>query len=158
MPNHSRNMSSSISVPVFYQFQCLDASFYYPILSPLKRVASGKSIKDLQRIRFLSFTVLSFNYLVSLMCFTGLQVLWTGGCDMEIGGLNSDKSGIACSFRPGVRGIRWALEEVDAEPIGRLFWTVVGPVPTLDACFVLCFDFSCIFRPSSYKWAILVQF
>ncbi|KAF7132311.1 hypothetical protein RHSIM_Rhsim09G0019100 [Rhododendron simsii] len=42
------------------------------------------------------------------------KVLWTGGCDMEvpkgswsgskeIGGLNCDKSGIACSFRPGVK-------------------------------------------------------
>ncbi|KAF7132829.1 hypothetical protein RHSIM_Rhsim09G0019900 [Rhododendron simsii] len=68
---------------------------------------------------------------------SSISVLWTGGCDMEfpkgswsgskeIGGLNSDKSGITSSFRPQVRGIRWALEEVDAEPIGRLFWTVVG--------------------------------
>ncbi|KAG5530651.1 hypothetical protein RHGRI_025573 [Rhododendron griersonianum] len=176
---------------VFYQFPCLDASFYYSILSPLKSVVSGKTIKVLQknqvslinRLRIhgceMEFPEGSWSVAVEiggLNCDpkkekmlvsvrTGITairralkevnaepaeksirmvVLWTGGCDMEfpkgswsgskeIGGLNSDKSGIACSFRPGVRGIRWVLEEVDAEPIGRLFWTVVGPVPTLDA-------------------------
>ncbi|KAI8537426.1 hypothetical protein RHMOL_Rhmol09G0023000 [Rhododendron molle] len=77
LPCHVQSMA-----PVFYQFPCLDASFYYPILSPLKRVASGKSVKDLQSISF-----------------SHLQVLWTGGCAMEfpkgswsgskeIGGLN----------------------------------------------------------------------
>ncbi|KAG5529848.1 hypothetical protein RHGRI_013017 [Rhododendron griersonianum] len=38
---------------VFYQFPCLDASFYYSILSPLKSVVSGKFFK---RIKFLSLT------------------------------------------------------------------------------------------------------
>ncbi|KAF7115922.1 hypothetical protein RHSIM_RhsimUnG0045100 [Rhododendron simsii] len=46
---------------VSYYLSCLDTSFYYPILSPLKSVVSGKTTEDLQRIRFLSLTVGEFN-------------------------------------------------------------------------------------------------
>ncbi|KAG5530887.1 hypothetical protein RHGRI_025739 [Rhododendron griersonianum] len=87
---------------------------------------------------------------------SSIRVLWTDECEMEfpkgpwsvakeIGGLNSyqenEKSEFACSSRPGVTGVRWALEEVDAEPTGRLFLTVVGPVLMLDACSVLSGQF-----------------
>ncbi|KAG5516696.1 hypothetical protein RHGRI_001205 [Rhododendron griersonianum] len=72
---------------VFYQFPCLDASFYYSILSPLKSVVSGKFFK---RIKFLSLTGINFNVFHGFAGCESMDAKW--------------------SFRKALGVLRWRLE------------------------------------------------
>ncbi|KAG5563938.1 hypothetical protein RHGRI_000204 [Rhododendron griersonianum] len=80
------NLNKMWRALVFYQFPCLDASFYYSILSPLKSVVSGKFFKRIK----------------------SLSLIGSWSVAVEIGGLNRDpkKEKMLVSVRTGITVIR----------------------------------------------------
>ncbi|KAG5530591.1 hypothetical protein RHGRI_025524 [Rhododendron griersonianum] len=102
---------------VSYHLLCLDTSFYYPMLSPLKSVVMWTDGCEME------FTKDS----------------WSVAED--IGGWNSDQKrenvGICMLRLDDNHAVRRALNEFYAEPAEKSIQTVVSPVLTGNSCFVL---------------------
>ncbi|KAG5544248.1 hypothetical protein RHGRI_016862 [Rhododendron griersonianum] len=75
---------------VFYQFPCLDASFYYSILSPLKSVVSGKFFKRIKSLSLTGLVWFEFNVFHGFAGCESMDAKW--------------------SFRKALGVLRWRLE------------------------------------------------